>query len=86
MAATWRAAQEGSERPLAEADVARALRRLDPLWDELFPAEQRRIVRLLVERIDVLPDALRLRLRAAGLLSLVEDLRSGEDEPVRSAA
>ena len=66
--------------------MARALRRLDPLWDELFPAEQRRIVRLLVERVDVLPDALQLRLRAAGLLSLVEDLRGGEDEPVRSAA
>ena len=30
-----------------------ALERLDPLWDELFPAEQARIVRLLVERVDV---------------------------------
>ena len=68
--------------------MARALRRLDPLWDELFPAEQRRIVRLLVERVDVLPDALQLRLRAEGLLSLVEDLRGAEDEekPMRSAA
>ena len=26
---------------------------LDPLWDELFPAEQARIVQLLVERVDV---------------------------------
>jgi hypothetical protein len=26
---------------------------LDPLWDELFPAEQARIVALLVERVDI---------------------------------
>jgi site-specific DNA recombinase len=25
---------------------------VDPVWDELFPAEQARIVQLLVERID----------------------------------
>ena len=30
-----------------------ALTRLDPQWDELFPAEQARIVRLLVERVTV---------------------------------
>ena len=33
-----------------------ALERLDPLWDELFPAEQARIVQLLVERVDMQPD------------------------------
>jgi site-specific DNA recombinase len=38
VAVTWRAAQETSDTPPAEADVARALRRLDPAWDELFPA------------------------------------------------
>ena len=32
------------------------LARLDPLlWEELFPAERARIVRLLVERIEVGP-------------------------------
>ena len=30
-----------------------ALSRLDPLRDELFPAEQAQIVQLLVERVDV---------------------------------
>ena len=28
------------------------IKRLDPLWDELFPAKEARIVALLVERID----------------------------------
>ncbi len=38
---------------ISEADVREALHRLDPLWDELFPAEQARIVALLVERVDI---------------------------------
>ena len=47
-------------------------------WDELFPAEQARIVRLLVERIDLSPDDMQVRLRADGLQTLVEELRSRE--------
>ena len=46
----------------------------DPLWDELFPAEQARIVRLLVERVEVGPAGADIRLRVAGLTSLVRDL------------
>ena len=49
-----------------------------PLWDELFPAEQARIVRLLVERVDLAPDGMQVRLRAEGLQTLVEELRSRE--------
>ena len=30
-----------------------ALERLEPLWDELFPAEQARILRLLVDRVEI---------------------------------
>ena len=42
-------------RALSEADVREALEQLDPLWEELFPAEQARVIELLVERIDVAP-------------------------------
>jgi site-specific DNA recombinase len=45
------------------------------LSDELFPAEQARIVRLLVERVDIAPDGMQVRLRAEGLQTLVEELR-----------
>jgi DNA invertase Pin-like site-specific DNA recombinase len=70
---TWRAAQ--AEAPdMTEADVRASLARLDPLWDELFPAEQQRIVRSLVERVTVGPDGADIRLRVAGLASLVRDL------------
>jgi hypothetical protein len=32
-----------------------------PLWDELFPAEQARIVRLLIERVVLAPDGMQVR-------------------------
>jgi hypothetical protein len=58
----------------------KAVTEFAPLWDELFPAEPARIVRLLVERVDVFADGLEVRLRAEGLHSLVEELRAREAE------
>ena len=70
---TWMATR--AESPdVTEAEVRDALCHLDPLWDELFPAEQARIVRLLVERIEVGPGGANIRLRVEGLASLVRDL------------
>jgi hypothetical protein len=53
-----------------------ALRRLDPLWDELFPAEQARIMGLLVERVDIGPDGLTVRLRIDGLAGLAGEVET----------
>lgn len=53
---SWRAAREHSGG-ISEADVREAL------WDELFPAEQARIVTLLVERVDIGVGGLAVRLR-----------------------
>lgn len=51
---TWRAARR--EAPdLTESEAHDALHRLDALWEHLFPAEQARIVRSLVERVVVGP-------------------------------
>ena len=71
---TWLAAKNEIEG-LRESEVREALEGLDPLWDELFPAEQARIVRLLVERVDVRLDGVDIRLRTAGLTSVLTDLR-----------
>lgn len=51
-----------------------ALTRLDPLWDELFPAEQARIVTLLVERVEIGVQGLSVRLRMDGLAGLVREM------------
>jgi len=67
---------------VGEQEVIGALASLDPVWEELFPAEQERIVQLLVRRVEVGPDGLNLELRAEGLESLALDLRSQEREEV----
>jgi len=45
------------------------------LWDELFPAEQARIVQLLIEQITVQPDGVQIALRADGLHALLDEWR-----------
>jgi site-specific DNA recombinase len=70
---TWRSALPEIEG-LTEDDVRDALGSLDPVWVELFPAEQERIVQLLVERIDVGVDHADIRLRVDGIESLARDL------------
>ena len=63
---TWRAAR-AEQDDITEDEAREALLQLDPLWDELFPAEQARIVQLLVERVDVrMSMASRSRLRPTG--------------------
>ena len=79
----WRAAQRDGDA-IDEREVVEALQRLDPLWGQLFPAEQARIVQLLVERVTVRLDGLEIGLRVEGLASIVEDL--SRREPERTAA
>ena len=77
---------------LEEGDVIEALGALEPVWDELYPAEQARILRLLIERIDVAPDGISVTLHAAGIRSLVAELADQEapalaaSEPLLEAA
>ncbi len=72
--ATWRAARE-QDGGIAEAEVRDALIDFDPLWDELSPAEQARIVGLLVERVDIDTGGARICLRIEGLTSVMQELR-----------
>ena len=76
--ATWRAARK-SIKGLTECQVAEDLHRFDDLWSELFPAEQARLVQLLVERIDLSENGADITLRTEGLGSLIHDLRAGTD-------
>ena len=82
---TWLAARR--ETPdLTEREVRDALHRLDPLWDELFPAEQARIMRALVDRVVVGPAGADIRLRVEGLAGLVKDLGTIAPDALRTAA
>ena len=82
---TWLAAKRDAPN-LTERDVRDALHRLDPLWEELFPAEQARIVQALVERVTVGPAGADIRLRVEGLAGLVQDLRGSRTPALEAAA
>jgi site-specific DNA recombinase len=73
---TWKAAK-ATDPEINENTVREALVQLDPLWDELFPAEQARIVQLLVERVDIGLGGLDVRLRVDGLSRLIQEMASG---------
>jgi len=72
---TWRAGKQ-LVAGLRESTVRAALQRLDPVWEELFPAEQARVIQLLVERVDVSPDGVDIRLRTEGLANLTLELNA----------
>jgi site-specific DNA recombinase len=80
---TWMAARD-EDASISEAEVRDALIRLDDIWNELFPTEQARIVQLLVERIDVDPSGLTIRLRPSGVASVADELQRRPD--LQSAA
>ncbi len=58
-----------------EREIVAALGRLDTIWSELFPAEQQRILHLLIERIAVEPSGFSITLRAEGMRGLAEELK-----------
>jgi len=81
---TWRAARKTISE-ITEVEVREAFEQFDSLWDELFPAEQARVVQLLVERVDISLDGADIRLRTEGLTNLVADLRAIKPESRRAA-
>jgi hypothetical protein len=64
---------------MTEREVTVLLAEFATVWNELFPAEQARIVQLLVERVDVREGALEVRVRTEGLASLVAELRQPDE-------
>lgn len=73
--ATWQAANIGGD--ISEAEVRDALLQLHDLWNELFPAEQARIVQLLVDRVVIDTAGITLNLNVAGIDSITRQLKHG---------
>jgi DNA invertase Pin-like site-specific DNA recombinase len=73
--------------PQVVAQVIREVQALDPavdeqlaiqtlqsteaVWDELFPAEQSRIIQLLIERVVISPAGIRIDMKSAGMKELI---------------
>jgi DNA invertase Pin-like site-specific DNA recombinase len=80
IAGSWDAAKSHC-RDITLDEARMALQQFDPLWDELFPAEQTRIIALAVERVDIGIDAVSVRMRIDGLAELAQELlQSPEDK------
>lgn len=83
VAQTYRATQElQQERAgelvgviVTEREVADLLNKLDPVWNELFPAEQQRIFRSLIDSVTVTEEGIDISLRADGLYSVAVELQ-----------
>ena len=65
-----------TQQCVTEDEVRRALHAIEPLWEQLFPAEQNRIVRLLVDRVEVREDGLEVALRGEGMGHVVGEINS----------
>jgi len=84
--AVWGEAEKLDDS-LDEAQVTVALVRIEAVWEQLFPAEQTRLLRLLVDRVTVTPDNLRVTFKPTGIEQLA--LAYGpvdQPEPAEAAA
>jgi hypothetical protein len=63
------------ETQVDEAKVCIAMLQIDKVWDQLFPAEQERIVRLLIKKVVVTPHTVELQFRPNGLERLAAELK-----------
>jgi len=77
---------ETDSHQISARAVTAALTRLDPLWSELFPTEQARIVQLTVERIDVTLDGIAIRFRTEGFANLAASFSANANTSRRRAA
>ena len=60
---------------LDEAKVTVAMNRLDAIWAQMFPAEQTRMIKLMVEKVIISTEQLEVRLRANGMERLILEMR-----------
>ena len=83
--ATWKAARM-EQGEANETEVREALTTLDPLWAQLFPAEQARVIQLLIERIEVDANGLKIHFRDSGLAQVVTEVGTAAAKTRMAAA
>jgi site-specific DNA recombinase len=62
------------DSPASEADAIAALRDFNGLWSQLFPAEQARIIQLLVRRVTVSAAGLEVDIRREGIAGVIHEM------------
>jgi DNA invertase Pin-like site-specific DNA recombinase len=72
-----KALQQNDDPSLSEEEIINGFNSLDRVWEELFPAEQSRILHLLIEKLEVRQEGLRLTVRTEGFHGLAKELKEG---------
>ena len=83
--AVWRQTEK-LDADLDEAQVAVAMHKIESVWEQLFPAEQQRLLRLMVERVMVTPQELQIKLRPTGIEKLALEFGAAEQAQAMEAA
>jgi DNA invertase Pin-like site-specific DNA recombinase len=74
MVAQVMAALKNEKDAVSEADAIAALQEFNALWAKLFPAEQARIIQLLVRRVTVTAAGLEVDIRREGIAGVVREM------------
>ena len=69
--------------PVQERDVAEAFQSVETFWEDLFPLERNRLIRLLVEKVELRETGIDMELKTQGLTGLIIEL-SGLAEEARN--
>lgn len=63
-----------NEPPVSLPDIKAMMQNFDAMWPQLFPAEQARIVQLLIHKVTIFPAKLVIVFHPPGLASVLQDL------------
>ena len=69
-----------SDRQADEAKVCVAMLQIEKIWDQLFPVEQERIVRLLIKKVVVTPHNIEVQFRPNGIERLAAEIKLPDQE------
>ena len=59
---------------VTERDVSEAFESIETFWEDLFPLERNRLVRLLVEKVEIRESGIDMELKTNGLTTLITEL------------
>ena len=60
--------------PIAEREVSEAFQSVETFWEDLFPLERNRLIRLLVEKVELRETGIDMELKTEGMTSLIIEL------------
>ena len=65
---------------LSRKDISDAFESLEGLWEELFPVERYRLAHLLIEKIAITRNSMKVEIKTHGVKSLVMEIQAGNPE------